>query len=225
MDLIRITEKIWMLPFEPERDRPNLCYIKGDRWSIAVDAGHSIDHTGDFYRALEKEGLPLPELTVLTHWHWDHTLGNHAIHGLSIANEQTNRYLMDLKEKISKEGAGFLLNLDETIRREYKDGKPVIVTLADMVFKGEMLLDPGNCPVRIFRAESPHTDDSTLVEVIEEKVLMLGDSTSGVFPEWTTDPVQAGKLADTIRKINPEICIHGHLEPLSTEEVIQEMLD
>ena len=67
MRLNRLTERIWIYPFEKERDRPNLCYIRGDRWSMAVDAGHSDAHVADFYRALEAERLPLPSLTVLTH--------------------------------------------------------------------------------------------------------------------------------------------------------------
>ena len=45
MNLNRLTERIWVYPYEPERDRPNLSYIRGDRWSMAVDAGHSAEHT------------------------------------------------------------------------------------------------------------------------------------------------------------------------------------
>ena len=224
MKLTRLTEHVWVYPYEAERDRPNLCYIHGDNWSIAVDAGHSAGHTEDFYRALEGEGLSLPEITVLTHWHWDHTLGMHRVKGHCIANELTNKHLSDFREMIEKKGVDSFLSLDGSIRREYEGGKPVIVTLSDIVFRGEMQLYPGNCPVRIFQAESPHTDDSTLVEVIPDRVLILGDSTSGEFPEWTMDPVPAGKLADTIREINPEICVHGHLPPASSEEIIREML-
>ena len=82
MKLNRLTQRIWVYPYEEERDRPNLSYIRGDRWSLAVDAGHSAEHTEEFYRALEETGLPLPKLTVLTHWHWDHTFGMHAVQGL-----------------------------------------------------------------------------------------------------------------------------------------------
>ena len=45
MNLNRLTERIWIFPFEEDRDRPNLSYIRGDRWSIAVDARHSAAHT------------------------------------------------------------------------------------------------------------------------------------------------------------------------------------
>ena len=67
MRLERLSERVWVFPYEERRDRPNLCYIKGDNWSIAVDAGHSADHVMEFYKAIEEEGFPLPKLTVLTH--------------------------------------------------------------------------------------------------------------------------------------------------------------
>ncbi len=225
MNLNRLTERIWVYPYEEERDRPNLSYIRGDRWSLAVDAGHSAEHTKEFYRALEEAGLPLPKLTVMTHWHWDHTFGMHAVHGLCLANERTNQYLEAFRKRLKAEGTEFFLEMDERIRREYADGKPVIVTLADLVYRGEMLLDAGNCPIRLFQAESPHTDDSTLIEVPGEKVLILGDSTGGAFPDWTMDQCLAEKLAETVQKTSPEICLPGHWTPLSPEIIIQDLME
>ena len=226
MKLNRLTERIWVYPYEEERDRPNLSYIRGDRWSLAVDAGHSKEHTEEFYRALENAGLPLPQLTVLTHWHWDHTFGMHAVHGLTLANERTNRCLEDFRQRLDCEGTGFFLAMHESIRLEYEGGnKPVVIVPADLVFRGEMELDPGGCPVRIFQAESPHTDDSSLVEVPGEKVLIMGDADCGAFPDWKVDPVLAGKLADTVKTADPEICLIGHWTPLSSEEIIHDLLE
>lgn len=225
MKLDRLAERVWVYPYEEERDRPNLSYIRGDRWSMAVDAGHSEDHVREFYRALEDAGLPLPELTVLTHWHWDHTFGMHAIHGLSLANERTNRYLADFRARLEKEGTAFFLAMDVRIGREYENGKPVVVTPADLVFRGKMLLDAGNCPIRLFQAEAPHTDDSTLIEIPDAKLLILGDCTGGAFPDWTVDQALADKLAETVRRVNPEICLPGHWTPLSPEIIIEDLLN
>ena len=221
----RLTQRIWVYPYEEERDRPNLIYIRGDRFSLAVDAGHSAEHVREFYRSLEEAGLPLPSLTVLTHWHWDHTFGMHAVRGLCLACERTNRYLADFRARLEREGPAFFLAMHESIRREYADGKPVVVTPADLVFRGEMLLDAGGCPVRVFQAEAPHTDDSVLIEVPGERVLILGDSDCGVFPDWTMDPDLAGRLAETVRKIDPELCLPGHGEPLSPERIIEDLLE
>lgn len=45
MELTKITDCVWFYPFEKERDRPILGYIKGAHFSVAVDAGHSEAHT------------------------------------------------------------------------------------------------------------------------------------------------------------------------------------
>ena len=225
MKLERLSDRIWVLPYEERRDRPNLSYIKGDNWSLAVDAGHSADHVNDFYRALEEEGLPLPKLTVITHWHWDHTFGMHAVNGLTLANVKTDQYLSDIRKRIAEEGTGSFLETDPSIRYEYEDGKPVIVKLADMTYSGEVMLDAGNCKIRVFQAEAPHTDDSTLVFVPDEKVLILGDCTGGTFPDWKFDQDLGNKLADTIKEIGPQMCLPGHWSALSTDIIIRELLE
>ena len=118
MKLERLTERIWYYPFEEERDRPNLGYIRGDSWSLAVDAGHSVAHIAEFFRALEEAGLPLPALTVLTHWHWDHTFALHAVRGLSLANALTNRHLRECSDRIARNGPAEFLALREKINEE-----------------------------------------------------------------------------------------------------------
>ena len=225
MKLERLTERIWYYPFEPERDRPNLGYIRGDRWSLAVDAGHSDAHIAEFYRALEAESLPLPQLTVLTHWHWDHTFAMHAVHGLTLANAATNRHLREIREKVRKNGPEEFLSLHESIRKEYAGNRPVIIVPSDLEFTGEMMLDCGNCPVRVFQAVSPHTDDAVLIEVPGEKVLFLGDAAGGVFPTWEKDPALCRRLAETIRKSCAEICLEGHWTPVPPEDTIESILE
>ena len=224
MELVRLTERVWYYPMEKERDRPILGYIRGDRWSLAVDAGHSEAHTAEFYHALEKEGLVFPKLTVLTHWHWDHTFGLHAVHGLSMANVKTNQYLRIFRDKVEKEGLNVFFDLDESIRKEYAGGRPVIITTADLEFTGEMLLDAGNCPIRVFQAAAPHTDDSTLIEVPGEKVVFLGDAAGGVFPTWKKDPALCRKLAETIAAEDAEYFLESHYIPQSKEEFLTDLM-
>ncbi len=222
--LKKLTGHIWYMPYESERDRPNLCYVKGDSFSIAIDAGHSQAHTKDFYALLEQEGLPLPSLTVITHWHWDHTFGMHAVNGLCIANEKTRDYLAKWKEKIETNGPDEFLSLHESIRREYSGNKPVIVTLPDIVFSGSMELDLGGIHVKIMQAQSPHTDDATLVYVYEEKVLFIGDANSGEFPTWIKSRDLSMKLVDTIKEIDPKICLEGHWEPVETSDTLADLM-
>ena len=223
--LQQLTARVWVYPFEEARDRPNLGYIRGDRWSLAVDAGHSRAHVKEFYRALEAAGLPLPSLTVLTHWHWDHTFGMHAVQGLCLANRRTNRHLLDFRGRLEREGSGFFLAMDASICLEYPADTPVTVVPADLSFMGEMRLDAGNCPIRVMQAESPHTDDATLILVPEEGLLFLGDACCDPFEGGARDPALCRKLAETIAESGAERCLEGHWQPLGREETIRDLLD
>lgn len=223
MELTRISDRVWISPFEKERDRPILGYIKGDNLSIAVDAGHSEAHTAEFYTSLKHAGLPLPKITVLTHWHWDHTFGMHAVNGICIANRLTDSYLRQFKQKLDENGAEYFLSLDECIRREYEEGTPIIITFPDIVFDNALTIDAGNCPVRLIRSKAPHTDDSTLVFAETEKVLFLGDAAAGSFPTWVKNPELCCALADTIAGMDAEICLESHYIPQTKQEIIDDL--
>ena len=228
MELVKVTERICYYPFEKQRDRPILGYIQGDSLSVAVDCGHSKYHTLEFYSALEKAGLPLPSITVLTHWHWDHSFGMWKINGKCISNERTKDHLMEFKKWYLEHDIEDFLALDDCIRREYEEyydirKNPVIVTVPDILFTDEMLLDAGNCPIRLLQTEAPHTDDSTLIVVENEKVLFLGDAAGGVFPTWEKDPVLCHKLADTIEGLDVDICLESHHFPQTKQGMIDDL--
>ena len=55
MGLNKLTNRIYFLEHDPKVDRPVLAYIKGDKSSLAIDAGYSASHVQDFYRAIEAE--------------------------------------------------------------------------------------------------------------------------------------------------------------------------
>ena len=224
MELKKLSEHIWYMPFEEERDRPNLGYVKGDKLCLAIDSGHSEAHLREFYDLLEKEGLPLPSLTVLTHWHWDHTFAMHAVNGLTMANKTTNGHLLECMNKIDANGPGEFLNMYDSIRKEYAGGKEVIVVPADIVFEGDLTIDLGGCTVRIFQTPAPHTDDSTLVYVCEDKTLFVGDATCAQFPNGSKDRKLASELADKIRSTGAAICVEGHWQPVAVEDTLGDLM-
>ena len=223
--LIHLTDRVWVYPHEEARDRPNLGYVRGDRLCLAVDAGHSDAHIAEFYAALEAAGLPLPDLTILTHWHWDHTFAMHKAHGLTLANGRTDRHLRDFREKIEREGVEAFLGLDGTIRREYAGNRPVVIVPADVVFSGGIDIDLGGCAVRAFEVESPHTDDATFIQIPDEGVLFIGDANSGAFPTWQRDAALANKLAGTIRALDANTVVEGHWVPVTKENIIADLTE
>ena len=179
----------------------------------------------EFYDLLQKEGLPLPSLTVITHWHWDHTFAMHAINGLSLANKKTNEHLLECIAKIAENGSDVFLNISESIRKEYEGGKEMIVVPADMLFEGEMTLELGGCTVKAMESQAPHTDDSTLIYICEDKTLFLGDATCPQYPNGPKDRSKAEALADKIRSIAPDTCVEGHWQPVETEDTLADLLN
>lgn len=224
MELIKFSDRIWYYPYESERDRPNLCYVRGDNLALAIDAGHSEAHLKEFYHALELKGLPLPSLTVLTHWHWDHSFAMHAVNGLCIANRKTNEYLLNFKEELKEKGNEFFLNMHDTIRKEYASGQEVIVKEADIIFEGELFLELGNCPIKLMQITSPHTDDSTVIQVMNERVLFIGDANGGEFPTWVKDKELTERFVDELSSIDVDMCIEGHWTPDTKQGIIDEVL-
>ena len=224
MKLKKLSEHIWYMPFEEERDRPNLGYVKGEKMSLAVDAGHSEAHIREFYDLLQKEGLPLPSLTVLTHWHWDHTFAMHAVNGLTLANQTTNGHLLECIKKIEANGPDVFLNMHDSVRKEYSGGKEMIVVPADIIFAGDITIDLGGCTVKLMQTQAPHTDDSTLVYVCEDKTLFVGDSTCSESPNGTRDKNRTRILSDKIRSTGAAICVEGHWQPIETEDTLADLL-
>lgn len=222
MELVKFNDRIFYLPHEIQTDRPLLAYVKGDKFSLAIDAGNSADHVNKFYKALEAENLKKPEMTVITHWHWDHTFGMHNINGLSIAHKKTNEFLKEEKNKLRD--SSYLDNIKKEhiyLAREYANNKDIVVTLSDIEFDKELVINLGGLKAKIFHTTAPHSEDTVLIYIPEEKILFLGDSTSEDF--FNNNYMNIDKLKsliETIEKIECKTCILGHAEPLDKNDLL-----
>ena len=223
--LQQIGTHTWIFPLESAKDRPNLGYVLGKETALAIDAGHSSSHVEDFYRALEAEGLPLPDLTVITHWHWDHTFGMHAVHGKTLARPETNQKLLEIQKKIA-DNPGYgkkFLRSDPCIIREYAGGVPLVVVPADEELTGDRTLDLGDVVVELHYAESPHTDDALLVYVPDDKVLFVGDAQLGEFPTWFMNPDKSAALKRQVMSYDVRTVIDGHWRSYTKAEYLEEL--
>ena len=219
MKLKMKNERVWISSFEEERDRPAIGYVRGDKYCLAIDAGHSKEHVEEFYELLKENGLPLPELTVLTHWHWDHTFAMFAINGLSLAEKRTEDHLQKLINEWDESTEEKMKAMDEHIALEYKDQKMQVVG-ADMVFKDEISLDLGGIKVQCLHTESPHTDDSLLILLPKEKILFFGDCISGEYPEWIVDIDRMMPLIQKLEGLDFDLAVGGHWETESKKDLL-----
>ncbi|MGL4393648.1 MAG: MBL fold metallo-hydrolase [Brevinema sp.] len=230
MILQQLSDRIYYLPHNPDLDRPTLGYIKGDDYSIMIDCGNSKAHLELFMQGLDERALPHPKLAVITHWHWDHTFGMHAFSGKTLANSLTQLRLQQMSTWIwtdeamrsrlrSGEEIAFC---DEFIRLEYKDLSTIKVVPADQVFEQELVLDLGGVHCQIKQVNWPHSYDSNIIYIPEEKVYFVGDADSEDFYH-NHGKYQKDSLEEIIHFWESKEFlwhIHGHLSPQNKDQVL-----
>ena len=222
MELNKLTDRIYYLPHEPEVDRPMLAYIKGEKFSLAIDAGYSASHVEKFYKGIKECEFTEPDFTVITHWHYDHTFGMHAIKGISIAHKNTNQFLQEQKDKAQDRNYINELKADDIhFQKEYEGKDEVDIVLSDVQFEDRMVINLGGLTADIFHTVSPHSEDTVCVYIPEEKVLFLGDSTSeDFFNGGYMDHSKLECLVKMIEAVDCEYCILSHCEPLKKDDLL-----
>ena len=234
-ELVRITDRIYCFPGEDftGRDRPFLYYVRGDKLRLAVDAGNSPAHVRAFYAALKAAGHPTPDLTILTHWHWDHTFGLRAVKGLTLATQATNEVLRkvqtwawdpaSMEERLAS-GEDIQACAD-CIRREYNDPEKIRVVTADMEFNGPVTLDLGGITCQVIPQDSPHSRDGLFLYFPEEKALAVGDGESGDYYEldgqYDTRRLEA--FLSFLDTLDYDLALPGHQMPWSRADQLAEL--
>lgn len=233
MKLQKLQDKIYYYPYEAETDRPALIYIRGEKYSLAVDAGNSKSHVEEFYSELAESNLKLPDFTILTHWHWDHTFGMKYVNGVTLALDETNRHLR--KTKTNFENPEFLERVhreNEYFRTEYGDESIFEIVESDICFPNEIRINLGGINVHAYKIVNPHTDDHLLIHIPEAKVILLGDSTGedsynfgfgSFFMDGLMDRELLQSLIDRIDGIDCELCILSHVDYFSKEDLLKDM--
>lgn len=235
MQLTRFSDRIYYLPFEERTDRPNLYYICGDRYSVAIDAGNSAAHVAAFYEALHQEGLAAPRYTLITHWHWDHTFGLHALPATtqSISTKLTGDKLRQVqkwtwnraamkKRELTGEDIAFC---NEHILIEYPDLSQIQVTCANQEIDKPLTLNPGGITVTLIPQDSTHSRDALFIHIPEEEALFLGDADCEDFYDLPCeyDPERLKAMIAFLESIPYKHHFLGHAHP-STKEAALAML-
>lgn len=227
----KYSDRIYYLPYNQNTDRPNLGYIRGDKYTLMIDAGNSREHVQMFMEELQKEGLKKPDFVALTHWHWDHTYGLHAVDAVSIACSKTN----DLLHKMSKwsfsdeameariQSGEDISFCTEMIKKEYPDRSKIHIVPAEIVFENYMVLELGGISCRMLRIGGSHSEDSVIFHIPEEEFVFLGDSDSEDHhhgePKFYPDLLQ--DYYEALKALDFTYCLPGHWTPQTKEEQLK----
>ena len=229
-NLKQLTNRIHYLPPDPETDRPILSAICGIHQTLIIDAGNSDKHAQLFLDALDQYQITNYHSVVLTHWHWDHSFGTNKMNLLTIAHENTKKYLENiidydwsdeaLDNRVEK---GLEIEFcSEMIKKEYGVDRNITITLPNITFKEKMEIDLGGVRCVVQHVGGDHSDDSSIIFVEEEKVLFLGDC---LYPSiYTQQPLykidHVRHLIKSIEMFDADIYVLSHELPLTKKQFI-----
>jgi len=204
----------WLRPAKP--DRPSLCAVVGERWTLLLDAGASRAHTRSF---LDELPAP-PSAVVYTHSHWDHVFGGVEVGGLVIAHRQSAANLAEMAGLDWNDDAAAYVNDD--IRQELPMPRTVEIAQADVVFDDAIDFDLGGVTVRVEHVVSDHCADACVAVVQPDRLLFVGDALcdgGGVMTEEKAFP-----LFDRILAYDVDRYVEGHHEAVTSRTEMAELL-
>jgi glyoxylase-like metal-dependent hydrolase (beta-lactamase superfamily II) len=209
----RISEHVWWMPPGPP-DRPALCAVVGERWTVALDAGSSRAHTRAFL-----DGLPSrPAAVVYTHSHWDHVFGGVELDALVLAHRVTAANLAAMAELDWNDDA----NVNDDIREELPAPRTDEIAQADVVFDDALELDLGGVSVRVEHVVTDHCDDACVILVQPDKLLFVGDALCAGRDVLTR--AKALPLYERILAYDADRYVEGHHEAVTTRAELEELI-
>ncbi|MFS0870357.1 MBL fold metallo-hydrolase [Paenibacillus xylanilyticus] len=185
--LNKLSESIYYLSNQNDKDRPTLGLVCGDQHSLVIDGGNSVQHAKDFLQEISRLNVPPVKYLAITHAHWDHFLGMNEFNATIIVNRLTNQlinvwrnysyddYSLNEYVKSNKMSSQCM----EIIQNEIPMRDSFKLNAPDIIFEDSLQIDLGNKVCILERIRSTHTDDSTIVYIPDEKTIFLGDSAYG----------------------------------------------
>lgn len=223
-DLIKLSDRVFILPGSADTDRPSLGLITGSKQNLLIDAGNSPAHVECLRQALSRAQSAEPRLLFLTHWHWDHTFGASALDLLTLSSEATYFELSKQKElEWSVQALDHRVRngseipfCAEMMKKEYgRELESINIRLPDILFSGKLTLDLGDVTVVLEHIGGSHSSDSSIAYVVEEKILFLGDCLGPdlYHGKWHYNMDALFAMLEKIQNYDAETYIDSHSDP------------
>ena len=174
----QLSERVYVLHGANELPNPqnrgfmnNPAFVIAGKGVVVIDPGSS-RQVGDLLLAKIAEVTPLPVIAVFnTHIHGDHWLGNQAV------KEKYPRAVIYAHAKMKSaatgaDGARWVETMNRMTDGAAEGTKPVA---PDLAVEHEETLRVGDRRFRVYHPGKAHTDGDLMIEVMEDKVLFLGD--------------------------------------------------
>ncbi len=206
------------------RNITNSSFVIGERSVAVIDTQVNRSGAELLLQMVRSVTLKPIEFVINTHYHWDHTNGNQIFKDLGatvVSSKLTKEFMVKraLRQKEFLSGRGFELGDDPF--------------LPEVTFEGERLLDLGGMPLRLFFAGAAETADATAVHIVQENILVSGDTImTGSFPIFGQPCWDEGLEGNdawpnailALLALKPKHIIPGH-GPLAHEADAQKLIE
>jgi glyoxylase-like metal-dependent hydrolase (beta-lactamase superfamily II) len=211
---VQISDHVWWTPPGPP-DRPSLCGVVGDRWTLMLDAGSSPAHA----RLLLDELPQAPSAVVYTHSHWDHVFGGASVRALVIAHTLTAAKLEELARRDWNDEAA----IGDHIREELPAPRTVEIAPADIVFDSQLDIDLGGVTVHVEHVGGDHCDDACVALVEPDAILFVGDALCAG-PDGAMTAANALPLFERILGFRADHYVEGHHEAVTSRPELEALI-
>ena len=200
---------------------------------MVIDTGNSPEHISDMYGYIRSQGMPDPSFSMVTHWHWDHVFGMSSSPAKSLANSLTNERLINMQHwdwsdsaLNSRVAAGLEIPaFAESIRKEVPMRHSFKVTSTDISFDSRINVRLEDLLIELHHVGGPHSEDSTVAYVPEDKVLFLGDCyREDIYTGGGS--IRLGELKLLLKRLeafDAEWFIPSHEDPVHKEDFMKKM--
>ena len=231
--LLQISDHVWYMPREEEHYRPALGYVCCGNSSMVIDTGNSPEHISDMYGYIRSQGMPDPQFSMVTNWHWDHVFGMSSSPAKSLANNLTNERLLNMQQwdwsdssLNSRVAEGLEIPaFAESIRKEVPMRHSFKVTTTDISFNSRINIRLEDILIELHHVGGPHSEDSTIAYIPADRVLFLGDCyREDIYTGGGS--IRLGELKQLMKRLegfDAEWFVPSHEEPIRKEEFLNKM--
>ena len=225
LKLTQISPRVWILPRHPDKNRvqATIGVVLAADQTILIDAGNSLHLARQIQATLAAMDAPPISHVVYTHHHWDHTFGACVYRVPAIAHHLSFQFLSDMRQ----------LNVGEAHLRTKVERNPKLIlewtaedwaefeiVLPEITYEDQVQFQFGDVTLELLHVGGIHAADSTVIKVVQDGVMFLGDCYYPA-PRYidTDDQMLDMTMLANLLDENYEHYIDGHNAPMQTRHV------
>lgn len=230
--MYQLTPHVYIFPFCPLTDRPNLIYLKGDQHVLMFDAGLGPSTVDWVQQQLHQHNLKQPEGYLISHFHWDHSFAAGYLKGKVYSSQYTYDMMKEMRDLAIQDideltSQRYMTDFCRAhMHMEYQDASKIIIRPADCILPKETTMELGNLTLQLAEVVNSHCEGSIVCYIQQDRVLLVGDSNSGkvVGMDFVENDDLLNQFYQRVMQWDFQTIILSHYPPFSRTEY-QEMME